>query len=541
MRRFFLGLAMIAALGLVPCQTRGNDRQIAQQIVDSLREHKEKGELKGINIDLEVENGTVFLKGHVANEEQEQLAIDAARHVDGVRQVYNDLEIIQPKETSTANSKNSSPVRPASNSAGKGIEKLTSLPSSTVAVRKAEPTDAATAADSSTTSRQLAERICERLKQEKDKGQLKGFSLDLEVDEGVAWLKGKVATPEQQNLVLDVVRRVPGVTKVVNGLTVTNPTKAPEQIAHEVIEKLQAKKDQGELKDFGLDVEVDQGIVWLSGYVASEEQKQLVLETARYVPGVIKVVNDLTISAPAVAVAKQPITQAETMSKTSPSRQVPAPPADGPEEQPVKRTVPGTLPLNDSPVGSSVARSALPARPLSKHQLPAFGPQPSVPAPTLATSGTNARSGQAPANPSRNAAASPRPTIKYVWVPATAPQSVTPTNAQIPLAFAPSPAANYQHVGGVAANPQPVALNPSIPGVGIAPARFDHPQLPQYAWPSYAPYPNYGAVTYPKQYSPMAWPYIGPFYPYPQVPLGWRKVTLEWDDGWWQLDFKSRH
>jgi hypothetical protein len=47
-------------------------------------------------------------------------------------------------------------------------------------------------------------------------------------------------------------------------------------------------------------------------------------------------------------------------------------------------------------------------------------------------------------------------------------------------------------------------------------------------------------VTYPKQYSPTAWPYIGPFYPYPQVPLGWRKVTLEWDDGWWMLDFKAR-
>jgi hypothetical protein len=47
-------------------------------------------------------------------------------------------------------------------------------------------------------------------------------------------------------------------------------------------------------------------------------------------------------------------------------------------------------------------------------------------------------------------------------------------------------------------------------------------------------------LTYPTQYSPSAWPYIGPFYPYPQVPLGWRKVTLEWDDGWWFLDFKSK-
>ena len=74
---------------------------------------------------------------------------------------------------------------------------------------------------------------------------------------------------------------------------------------------------------------------------------------------------------------------------------------------------------------------------------------------------------------------------------------------------------------------------------GVAPARYDQPHMPNCAWPSYAAYPNYAGVTYPKQYSPTAWPYIGPFYPYPQVPMGWRKVTLEWDDGWWMLDFKD--
>ncbi len=76
-------------------------------------------------------------------------------------------------------------------------------------------------------------------------------------------------------------------------------------------------------------------------------------------------------------------------------------------------------------------------------------------------------------------------------------------------------------------------------GTGAARARFDEPYMPGYAWPSYASYPNYAALTYPRQYSPTAWPYIGPFYPYPQVPLGWRKVELEWDDGWWFLDFKE--
>ena len=77
------------------------------------------------------------------------------------------------------------------------------------------------------------------------------------------------------------------------------------------------------------------------------------------------------------------------------------------------------------------------------------------------------------------------------------------------------------------------------PGAGSGGVSYDNPQLPGYAWPSYAASPNYAALTYPQQYSASAWPYIGPFYPYPQVPLGWRKVTLEWDDGWWFLDFKD--
>jgi hypothetical protein len=78
-------------------------------------------------------------------------------------------------------------------------------------------------------------------------------------------------------------------------------------------------------------------------------------------------------------------------------------------------------------------------------------------------------------------------------------------------------------------------------GAGAVPMRGDGPNMPNYAWPSYAASPNYAAVQYPTQYSPTAWPYIGPFYPYPQVPLGWRRVSLEWDDGWWWLDFDERH
>ena len=97
-------------------------------------------------------------------------------------------------------------------------------------------------------------------------------------------------------------------------------------------------------------------------------------------------------------------------------------------------------------------------------------------------------------------------------------------------------APNGAAMNGPGMGPMPMA---NVPGGGVRGASYDQSNMPGYAWPSYASYPNYASLTYPRQYSPTAWPYIGPFYPYPQVPLGWRKVALEWDDGWWFLDFND--
>lgn len=78
------------------------------------------------------------------------------------------------------------------------------------------------------------------------------------------------------------------------------------------------------------------------------------------------------------------------------------------------------------------------------------------------------------------------------------------------------------------------------PAAGGSQVMYNGPNLPNHAWPSYAPYDNYAAVTYPSQYDASAFPYIGPFYPYPQVPMGWRDARLQWDDGSWNLSFNSR-
>ena len=82
----------------------------------------------------------------------------------------------------------------------------------------------------------------------------------------------------------------------------------------------------------------------------------------------------------------------------------------------------------------------------------------------------------------------------------------------------------------------PLPEGPAGPGAGAA-----NLNPPNYAWPSYAPTGNFSAVGYPTAYPWQAWPNIGPFYPYPEVPQDWRAVTLRWDDGIWWLDFKKNY
>jgi len=105
-----------------------------------------------------------------------------------------------------------------------------------------------------------------------------------------------------------------------------------------------------------------------------------------------------------------------------------------------------------------------------------------------------------------------------------------------------APMAGYENRAAVGAPaPMPAYAGPAYgPSGASSSAIYNQPGLPNYAWPTYAQYPNSAAVSYPSQYSASAWPYIGPFYPYPQVPLGWRKAQLEWDDGYWHLNFSPR-
>ena len=91
MRRYVFRLAILSLAVLGPTVARADDQQIAQQIVQKLQAQKQAGELKGFSIDLSVEEGTVWLSGHVANPDQQAKALDIARRIPGVKQVVDEF------------------------------------------------------------------------------------------------------------------------------------------------------------------------------------------------------------------------------------------------------------------------------------------------------------------------------------------------------------------------------------------------------------------------------------------------------------------
>ena len=97
MRRYVFHLAILSLAALAPGLARGGDQEIAQQIIEKLQAEKQAGTLKKFSIDLQVDEGTVWLTGRVASEEQQYRALDLARRVPGVKQVVNDLTIAAPQ------------------------------------------------------------------------------------------------------------------------------------------------------------------------------------------------------------------------------------------------------------------------------------------------------------------------------------------------------------------------------------------------------------------------------------------------------------
>ena len=310
-----------------------------------------------------------------------------------------------------------------------------------------------------------------------------------------------------------------------------------EDLASSVAGKL---RDSGALTGYRVNVKSKSGTVWLEGRVSDEKQLAAAVGIAETTPGVERVVNRLVIdgsgsgdgqadaarlalptSAWSAAGVREPVAQPAPAKKSTLASMAsgllfaggPSAEADSGNVQLVRGTAPaGQRPM---PIGAPVAR------PMNPRQYDPSG---------RTAMRTNMQEPMTLPGPGGGYDC---PVQDGQMVPGSMRYSEGGPAGMAGGPGGPGPQ------GGMAGGP--MAMGGTGAGMPPVPMRGDGPNMPNYAWPSYAAYPNYAALQYPTQYSPTAWPYIGPFYPYPQVPLGWRRVSLEWDDGWWWLDFDERH
>jgi len=326
-------------------------------------------------------------------------------------------------------------------------------------------------------------------------------------------------------------------------------------------------RESGSLAGYKVNVKAKSGTVWLEGRVADQKQLAAALSLAENTPGVERVVNRLAIGkqsdvAGGAATFGMPASAWSVVGmpkqgaiKGSPAAAVAASAGQESTVQLTQALTPAAR-QQGAPVGRQTQNTPRPLAMSMARPMPQAGGQPQMQGmqgrdPKAAMRGpvqrTAMRSGMQQGDPMHmpSPGGYEGPVADGQMVPGT--MRITeggPANgglAEGGYASGGQAGTGGYASGGPGYSGGPMPMGGTGVGMPPIPGRGDGPNMPNYAWPSYAASPNVAAVQYPTQYSPTAWPYIGPFYPYPQVPLGWRRVSLEWDDGWWWLDFDERH
>lgn len=192
------------------------------------------------SIDVQVRQGRVYLRGVVPDENQKSLARMVADRIKGVQRVINELEVV-PVES-------------------RGDADITA------------DVVAALAADSLV---------------DEDK-------IEVTTVDGIVYLRGTVGTYAERRAVDEDARSIRGVVDVIDEVLVA-PSYAcsDEEITAEFLEELRRNL---KLDHKGVEVEAKHGILYLRGSVETVEQRWLIDELARWTPGVIDVVNELSVS-----------------------------------------------------------------------------------------------------------------------------------------------------------------------------------------------------------------------------------------------------
>ena len=406
---------------------------------------------------------------------------------------------------------------------------------------------AAAPANSFADDKQIADFIKAKLVQEKQRGNLFGFNVDMRVDRGTVWFKGFVSNRNQELMILRTAQLAGhlGVTQVVDDIEINQPAGPMAQSQP-------------------MPPSMSQAV----------QQRQSIMTSTQNPYGMPGQMPNMMPPQPMPQAMQQQAPMPQTMpprrlpqtGPQMPMPQMPQMPRANVPSMPPRHSVPRSMPIsqldgNDEAyegdagevesfddIDTETQRVAYQQAVQNdeRYQSPFATDRPATPF----------NSGYGYYNSSTDDPSFQDNLSRTVPASAAVPAAAMPA-AGPPLPFARAAAAGANAGGGY-------GCQGGICGTGIAPPPAGgfgggfgggggfagsggggiaggSANLPGYAWPSYAAHPNYGAVSYPKQYSPSAWPYIGPFYPYPQVPLGWRRVALEWDDGFWHLDFYDKN
>jgi osmotically-inducible protein OsmY len=435
--------------------------------------------------------------------------------------------------------------------------------------------DQSTQESSAVDNQKLAEQVATNLRAAK----LRGFDMEVEVQKGVCTLKGKIATAEQKQAAEQACLAVAGIDKVNNQLSVlqsapaakaqpqaavaqpaqsaaqsaaprlpaqqvaqSQPAAQPQQpVQQAAAQGPQTKQvqqtgffgrksepasdgqadqrlannvamavQQSGLRGHDLNLKVQDGTAILSGRAGSAQDVAALTQIVSRVPGVRQVQNN--VLAPGMRAPSPPKT---------PNQQV--------AEQIANALAANRLSGLDIEVRYNNGTATLSGM-VPHPQVKEIAHQVTASVPGVQQVANNLIAPAAPMGP-HGAPMGPH----------GAP--VGPHGAPMGPHGAPVQQVNFQQQGAPGGMPPmmaPPAMAAAAVAGGASHMAYDLPHLPAYAWPSYASYPNSAQISYPQEYSASAWPYIGPFYPYPQVPLGWRQVQMEWDDGQWNLNFRPR-
>jgi hyperosmotically inducible protein len=128
---------------------------------------------------------------------------------------------------------------------------------------------------------------------------VKARKIDVDTLEGIVILTGVVETEEEAERAVEIAQGIAGVKEVKNNLQLGKKTWGQAFDDKVIGSKVKAKliKEPG-IRSLNIDVDVNKGVVTLTGVVGYQHQKDRVMEIARTTSGVIEVVDNIKVTHP---------------------------------------------------------------------------------------------------------------------------------------------------------------------------------------------------------------------------------------------------